>query len=55
MLSSRVASRKAVSLCNPIKYFAGKQLIFGTAARKRMLEGCVNLAEAVAVTLGPGG
>lgn len=37
------------------KYFASKQLLFGAAARKKMLEGCTQLAEAVAVTMGPGG
>lgn len=53
MLSSKLVSRGG--LCHPVKYFAGKQLIFGAQARKKMLEGCVNLADAVAVTLGPGG
>jgi hypothetical protein len=42
-------------LCHASRYFAARQLLFGAAARKKMLEGTVNLAEAVAVTLGPGG
>lgn len=37
------------------KYFASKQLLFGTDARKKLLEGCRQLADAVQVTLGPGG
>ncbi len=54
MLASRLFSR-ALALNGPVKYFASKQLLFGAAARKKMLEGCSNLADAVAVTLGPGG
>lgn len=37
------------------RYYASKQLLFGAAARKKMLDGCTQLAEAVAVTMGPGG
>jgi hypothetical protein len=48
-------TQRLPALCHPIRYFASKQLLFGAAARKKMLEGCVNLSEAVAVTLGPGG
>lgn len=43
------------SLVQSSKYFASKQLLFGTEARKRLLEGCKQLADAVQVTLGPGG
>lgn len=37
------------------RYFAGKELVFGSKARKQLLEGCTQLASAVQVTLGPGG
>lgn len=37
------------------KFFASKQLLFGTEARKKLLQGCKQLADAVQVTLGPGG
>jgi chaperonin GroEL len=37
------------------KYFASKELVFGTQARKKLLEGCKQLCNAVEVTLGPGG
>jgi chaperonin GroEL len=36
-------------------YFASKELLFGTQARKKLLEGCKQLSQAVEVTLGPGG
>ena len=37
------------------RYFAAKQLLFGSQARKELLEGCKQLSSAVEVTLGPGG
>lgn len=43
------------SLIYSSKYSASKQLLFGTEARKKLLEGCKQLADAVQVTLGPGG
>lgn len=46
---------KSASLLQVPKFFASKQLLFGTQARKKLLEGCRQLAEAVQVTLGPGG
>jgi hypothetical protein len=40
-----LATRTGRKLLNqPVRYFAGKQLIFGAKARKQMLEGCTNLA-----------
>lgn len=36
-------------------YFSAKELLFGTDARAKMLEGCDALANAVQVTLGPNG
>ena len=54
MFSSKSAISKA-SILHSSKYFASKELLFGTEARKRLLEGCKQLAEAVQVTLGPGG
>jgi chaperonin GroEL len=48
-----LVSKSALLHCS--KFMASKQLIFGTEARKRLLEGCKQLAEAVEVTLGPGG
>jgi chaperonin GroEL len=47
--------RVSKSLARLTKYYASKSLLFGAAARKKMLEGCTQLAEAVAVTMGPGG
>jgi len=35
--------------------FAAKELLFGSQARKKLLEGCRQLSNAVQVTLGPGG
>jgi hypothetical protein len=47
---------KAINCLSKItKYYASKQILFGAAARKKMLTGCNNLAKAVEVTLGPGG
>lgn len=43
------------SLLLATKFFASKQLIFSTEARKRLLQGCQELSDAVQVTLGPGG
>ena len=37
------------------RYFASKELVFGTQARKKLLDGCKQLCSAVEVTLGPGG
>jgi len=54
MFSTKTALSKT-SLLHSSKYFASKQLLFGTEARKKLLEGCKQLAEAVQVTLGPGG
>lgn len=54
MLSTKSIISKT-SLLHSSKYFASKQLLFGTEARKRLLEGCKQLADAVQVTLGPGG
>lgn len=55
MIPTRQVVRGAKLVKTPVMNFAARQLLFGAAARKRMLEGCVNLADAVAVTLGPGG
>lgn len=52
MFSTPQAAKRLTFL---LRYFASKQLLFGSAARKKMLEGCTHLAEAVAVTMGPGG
>ena len=52
MFSTPRLSRPLTSLT---KFYASKQLLFGAAARKKMLDGCTQLAEAVAVTMGPGG
>ena len=54
MLSTKSFLNKN-SLLVSTKFFASKELIFGTEARKRLLEGCKQLSEAVQVTLGPGG
>lgn len=54
MFSTKAVVSKG-SLLNSSRYFASKQLLFGTEARKKLLEGCKQLAEAVQVTLGPGG
>lgn len=54
MLSTK-SFLKRTSLVRTSKYFASKELVFGTEARQRLLEGCKQLAEAVQVTLGPGG
>lgn len=52
MFSTPRISKRLTSLT---KYYASKELLFGSAARKKMLDGCTQLSEAVAVTLGPGG
>lgn len=54
MLSTKALLTKSSLLTCP-KYFASKQLLFGTEARKKLLQGCKQLADAVQVTLGPGG
>lgn len=48
-------SKKTSSVLHVQKYFAAKQLLFGTQARKKLLEGTRQLCNAVQVTLGPGG
>lgn len=53
MFSTRAFGSK--SLVQVPKYFASKELLFGTQARKKLLEGCQQLCQAVQVTLGPGG
>lgn len=46
----------AKALTNQIKFgFAAKELLFGTDARAKMLQGCDALTDAVQVTLGPNG
>ncbi len=37
------------------QFFAGKEILFGSECRAKMLEGCNKLADAVQVTLGPKG
>lgn len=54
MISTKSIITKG-SLLNNSRYFASKQLLFGTEARKKLLDGCNQLANAVQVTLGPGG
>ena len=48
-------SKKTSSVLHVQKYFAAKQLLFGSQARKKLLEGTRQLCNAVQVTLGPGG
>lgn len=43
------------TLAHSQRYYAAKQLLFGSQARKQLLEGCKQLSNAVQVTLGPGG
>jgi len=43
------------TLTNIQRYFASKELLFGSQARKQLLEGTRQLCNAVQVTLGPGG
>lgn len=45
---------KSLSTFTPA-FFAGKDIIFGDECRRKMLEGCEKLADAVQVTLGPKG
>ena len=54
LMLSKIAGR-AVALSHVQRYFAAKQLLFGSQARKELLEGCRQLCNAVQVTLGPGG
>ena len=54
MISTKSLASKS-NLTHFTKYFASKELVFGTAARKKLLEGCKQLCNAVEVTLGPGG
>ena len=54
MLSTKSFLAKSSLVC-ATKYFASKQLVFGTEARKKLLQGCNQLADVVEVTLGPGG
>lgn len=53
MFSTQALRNRAI--LNTQKYFASKELLFGTQARKKLLEGCKQLSQAVEVTLGPGG
>jgi chaperonin GroEL len=53
MISTKIFQNRTLLFGS--RYFASKELLFGTQARKRLLEGCTELAEAVQVTLGPGG
>jgi chaperonin GroEL len=48
-------SRHTRTLTNIQRYFAAKEILFGSQARKQLLEGCKQLSNAVQVTLGPGG
>ena len=48
-------ARHSKTLTHMPKYFAAKELLFGSKARKQLLEGCKQLCNAVQVTLGPGG
>lgn len=54
MLSTKSLLTKT-GLVHCSKFYASKQLLFGTEARKKLLQGCKQLADAVQVTLGPGG
>ena len=45
---------KSVSYFAP-SFFASKDIVFGSACREKMLQGCEKLADAVQVTLGPKG
>lgn len=54
MFSTKSLVSKA-SLLHSSRFYASKQLLFGTEARKKLLQGCKQLADAVQVTLGPGG
>ena len=48
-------SKHSRTLSHIQRYFAAKELLFGSQARKQLLEGCRQLSNAVQVTLGPGG
>ena len=47
--------KKVAFTSNPQFAFAGKDIVFGSECRERMLKGCDMLADAVSVTLGPKG
>ncbi|CAM6002355.1 unnamed protein product [Sphagnum balticum] len=46
---------KSLSLITATRYYASKQLLFGSEARRQLLSGVRQLSSAVQVTLGPGG
>uniref|UniRef100_A0A1J3JHF8 60 kDa heat shock protein, mitochondrial n=2 Tax=Noccaea caerulescens TaxID=107243 RepID=A0A1J3JHF8_NOCCA len=48
-------AQRSQGLLHLNRYFAAKELLFGSQARKKLLEGTRQLANAVQVTLGPGG
>jgi chaperonin GroEL len=48
-------AQRSQNLVHLQRYYAAKQLLFGSQARKQLLEGCRQLSNAVQVTLGPGG
>lgn len=48
-------AQKSSSILHLQRYYAAKSLLFGSQARKQLLEGCRQLSNAVQVTLGPGG
>jgi len=48
-------SQRSQNLLHLQRYYAAKQLLFGSQARKQLLEGSKQLSNAVQVTLGPGG
>jgi hypothetical protein len=45
MFSTQALRNRAI--LNTQKYFASKELLFGTQARKKLLEGCKQLSQAV--------
>ena len=48
-------AQRSQNLVQLQRYYAAKQLLFGSQARKQLLQGCRQLSNAVQVTLGPGG
>ena len=48
-------AKRSTGVLHLQRYYAAKQLLFGSQARKELLEGCKQLSSAVQVTLGPGG
>lgn len=50
-----IIANKSLSILHTQKYYAAKSLLFGSQARKQLLEGCRRLSNGVQVTLGPGG